>query len=290
VNFRLQDQTEVSPSDAFFITGSGRCGTTLLRRLIVEKSGAVIPPENYSLGVSGRFSSAAQQDWGLSCRLIIGEVQRDSPQNGAFGVDAAMAISLLSSIPPEHRTIANFWHAFHAIYATHVGKPSVSRWGDKTPLNAARLDNIIELFPTARFIFMIRDIFDVAYSYGSMDVVGRRGNYLDGARRWVESNWKIRDFSQRYPEHSLFVRYEDLVNNNGSCLDAVFSFLSLQSSNVPPMSKNETTDMLAIPHLRNSLGEVRSDFIGKGAAELPQEMKQEMARLASDLRGFFGYF
>jgi len=183
VNFRLQDQTEVSPSDAFFITGSGRCGTTLLRRLIVEKSGAVIPPENYSLGVSGRFSSAAQQDWGLSCRLIIGEVQRDSPQNGAFGVDAAMAISLLSSIPPEHRTIANFWHAFHAIYATHVGKPSVSRWGDKTPLNAARLDNIIELFPTARFIFMIRDIFDVAYSYGSMDVVGRRGKYLDQSPR-----------------------------------------------------------------------------------------------------------
>ena len=170
-----------------------------------------------------------------------------------------------------------------------MGKPSLSRWGDKTPLNVARLDNIIELFPTARFIFMVRDIFDVAYSYGSMDILGRRGKYLDGARRWVESNSKIRDFSQRYPEHSLLLRYEDLVTDNWCCLDAVFRFLDLESSNVPPMSKNETTDMLAIPHLRNSLGEVRSDFIGKGAAELPRDMKQEMVQLASDLRDFFGY-
>ena len=106
VNFRLKDQTKVSPSDPFFITGPDRCGTTLLRRLIVEKSGAVIPPENYSLEASGRFRSISQQDWTLSCRLLIGEVQQDSQQNEVFGMDAATAISLLSSIPAEHRTIA----------------------------------------------------------------------------------------------------------------------------------------------------------------------------------------
>ena len=52
--FSLADGTEVRPSIPFFIAGSGRCGATLLRRLVAEQTTVVIPPENYMLALQSR--------------------------------------------------------------------------------------------------------------------------------------------------------------------------------------------------------------------------------------------
>lgn len=67
---RLSDGTNVPSAAPFFITGSGRCGTTLLRRLLLEHAPVAIPPENYTLAQTGRLCERAGEEWGAFCRSL----------------------------------------------------------------------------------------------------------------------------------------------------------------------------------------------------------------------------
>ena len=129
--FVLSDGTQVRPQVPFFIAGSGRCGTTLLRRLLIEQAHVVIPPENYLLAVSPRLMVMAQDDWAAFCRLALTNLVKHSGNWADFGIDAAAALPLFAAIPPEHRTVANFWHAFHAAPAT--ARASFSLTNSRSP-------------------------------------------------------------------------------------------------------------------------------------------------------------
>lgn len=287
--FILSDGTVVHPGDPFFITGAGRCGTTLMRRLVIERTGAVIPPENNTLASSARILQAANGDWPLFCRLVIQHLGLYSGGVAHFGMDAAELSGVLSALPAPHRNPADFWHAFHAIYATLVGKGSNTRWGDKSPSNAVELPNILRLFPAARFVFMLRDVFDMAFSYGSMAVPGRAGQFLGGAQRWVLASSRIAAFAEQHPAQVLFVRYEDLVRSAGASMQRVLNHLALPNIEPAALGQAEARDIAAHPHLGNVLGKVRPDLIGKGRSRLTAEVKQQIAAIAAPWQTRFGY-
>jgi len=291
MTFELQDGTVVSPSTPLFITGSGRCGTTLMRRLIVERSAAVIPPENYALGKVEQFTGTSQEDWDQHCAGAIRRATTNRKNWRTYGIDAKDAIRLLSSIPSQERTTSNFWHAFHAIYAVAVGKPSQSRWGDKTPLNVDRVDHIVSIFPSARFVFMVRDVLDVTYSYATMGLKKREGNYLYGAKRWLDANENIKAHLEKYHAQTIVVRYEDLVMRPKDTVARVLDFAELPRSSGNGMNESEAKDITTYKHLNNALGEVRGDFIGKGRSGLPAEVREAIWEVAGtrDLQRFFGY-
>jgi protein-tyrosine sulfotransferase len=287
--FTLSDGTPVRPGNPFFITGSGRCGTTLMRRLVIERTGAVIPPENYILALSLRLMTIAKGDWAMFCRLVLSGLQKHSGCWADFGIDAGAAFALLSRIPGDLREIANFWHAFHAIYATHVNKPAETRWGDKTPANVDGLAEIIRIFPQARFIFMVRDVFDSAYSHGSMSVHGRTDNYLGGARRWVDANARITTFCQQYAPQAIIVMYEELARFPEREMQRVLSHLDVPASTANALNAIEAQDIAAQPYLRNVLHDVSGDFIGKGRANLPDDVKRRICDIAAPLQIRLGY-
>jgi hypothetical protein len=300
-SFTLSDGTLVRPGNPFFITGSGRCGTTLMRRLVIEGTGAVVPPENYILALSSRLMTMARADWALFCRLVLSGLQKYSGRWADFGIDAGTAFGLLANIPDNFREIANFWHAFHAIYANRVNKPSDTRWGDKTPASVDGLPEIIRIFPHARFIFMVRDVFDTAYSHGSMSIHGRTDNYLGGARRWVDANARILAFCRQYALQAIVVLYEELTRFPEREMQRVFrhlgvlnhqealGHLGVPASTASALNVLEARDMAAQPYLRNVLHDVSSDFIGKGRANLTDEVKQGISDIAAPLQIRLGY-
>jgi protein-tyrosine sulfotransferase len=285
--FSLSDGTLVRAGNPFFITGSGRCGTTLMRRLVIERTHAVIPPENYTLASSSRIMARSGADWDRFCQLILNDLQKYSESWEYFGIEEATALNLLTSIPGDFRNIANFWHAFHAVYANRVHKPSDTRWGDKTPSNTAELPEVIGIFPQARFVFMVRDVFDMAYSYGSMPV--RAGQYLGAARRWVHANSRILDFQEQYPRQAIVVRYEDLTRFPDREMQQVLCHLDVPLFTAGALNALEAWDIAARPHLGNVLGGVSSDFIGKGRANLKDDVKQEISGIAAPLQIRLGY-
>jgi hypothetical protein len=136
---------------------------------------------------------------------------------------------------------------------------------------------------------MIRNVFDVSYSYGSMDIKGRRGEYLEGARRWVDANRKLLDFARRHPEKVSFLRYENLVTDPDGSVDALLDFLDLPRTTGQAITAAESRDIETVVHLRNALGDVRSDYIGKGSGELPAEVRRDIHEIAADLPRSLGY-
>lgn len=288
--FTLGDGTHVQPQVPFFIAGSGRCGTTLLRRLLIERARVVIPPENYLLAVSPRLMVMAQGDWVSFCRLVLANLVKHSGNWADFGIDGTAALSLFTTIPAGHRTVANFWHAFHALYARHVGRPSETRWGDKTPSSVDALPEIAGIFPDARFIFMVRDVFDMAYSYGSMAAAGRAGDYLGGARRWVDANTKLLDFCERCPAPPpVIVRYESLVLDAEREMARAMVHLGIAPSAANALTAAEAHDMAAQPDLRHVLHDVHRESVGKGRRQLPGDATAAISAIAGPLQARLGY-
>ena len=220
---------------------------------------------------------------------MLDEPTRDFASWQQFHLDAAATMALLVWIPAECRSVANFWHAFHAIYAGQVGRPSDARWGDKTPFNVARLPNIVVIFPQARFVFMIRDVFDTAYWYGSMPMLRRDGQFIGGAERWVYANSMILEFSERYPTQTLLVRYEDLTGSPDREMARVLRHLEIPLPEAGAVNALEARDIAARPHLGNVLGAVSPDFVDRGRANLEPAVKESIAAIAAPLQIHLGY-
>jgi protein-tyrosine sulfotransferase len=287
--FSLSDGTLVHPSNPFFITGSGRCGTTLMRRLVTERAEVIIPPENYILAASQRLVATASADWGLFCRMILSGLQKYTNRWEDFSIDEPLALQLLATVPAPRRSIANFWHAFHAIYATRMDRPSDTRWGDKTPANVDGLPQIMQIFPQARFVFMVRDVFDTAYSYGAMSISERAGNPQTGAQRWVDANAKVLAFADAYPAQAIIVRYEDLARFPEHEITRVLGHLRVPAAVMGALNPLEVRDITAQPHLKSVLHEVSREFICKGRANLTKADKESIANIAAPLQIQLGY-
>ena len=288
-SFALADGTMVQPCVPFFIAGSGRCGTTLMRRLLIQRTGAVIPPENYLLAVSPRLLLMAHGDWTAFCRLVLANLVKHSGRWEDFGIDAAAALGLFAALPSDCRSVANFWHAFHALYARHVGRPGATRWGDKTPSSVDALPEIAGIFPDARFIFMVRDVFDMAWSFGSMATAGRAGDYIAGARRWADANAKLAAFQPQHATQCITVRYEDLVHNPEAEMQRVLRHLDVKPRASGTLSAAETGDMAAQPDLQAAIQDVHVGSVGKGRVNLPDDIRAAIAAIAGPMLIRLGY-
>lgn len=122
--------------------------------------------------------------------------------------------------------IFDFSAAIALLYEMYAAQHGKSRWGDKTPIYVKSLDLLADLFPSARFIHIIRDGRDVALSY--LDVPWGPTSIWEVARKWkIEvaggrtSGGRLG--SNRYTE----VRYENLVREPEAELRRLCEFVRL---------------------------------------------------------------
>jgi len=93
------------------------------------------------------------------------------------------------------------------------------RWCEKTPRNVRHVSEILEYWPTGRFIHMVRDPRDVCTSRHPTDP----NSYWVSPGRWVQdvtAGWKYRK-----AERVLTLRYEDLVEEFQNTLGNICEFL-----------------------------------------------------------------
>ena len=201
-------------SDPFFIVGSARSGTTLLRLILNAHPEVAVPPESrfitelwtgqHEIELRGFLDALAAhkrfETWDLPIEAVAEEI------SGTTKVDYADAVSA----------------AFSA-YARVNGK---SRWGDKTPRYVEHIELLARLFPGARFIHLVRDGRNVALSYANVPfgpkTVGKaaalwRARVIAGRTDGVTLG------GQRYLE----MRYEDLVEDPAGETKDICEFLDL---------------------------------------------------------------
>jgi hypothetical protein len=201
------------------IVGVPRSGTTLLRFMLDSHPILAIPPETTFLPAAYELRQAGRDTWEDLFDLLTA-FPRDAPAWPDFGLEPL-------ELQEEFRKIHPFGlgeglRAFYRLYASKQNKP---RYGDKTPSYCEHIPSIASLLPEAHFIHIIRDGRDVAMSLRKMwfapgHDVPTLARYW---RRLVRGAREAGGVSRAYME----IRYEDLVTEPQSQLEAITRFLSI---------------------------------------------------------------
>lgn len=203
----------------FFIVGPHRAGTTLLQAMLSSHSALTIPPE------TGFFD----QVWPRRRSLgpLAGAANQDRVGQFVNGPDCSVSdlgldwLTVMRTLTDTRRGYDDLFVALMALHANRRGK---RRAGEKSPRHLFAADEMIRLYPQAKFLCLIRDPRGVVCSergtsWGSQSVcrVTRRWcRVVDEATR-LKSDWPTGRFH--------IVRYEDLVSQPETTLRAICQFL-----------------------------------------------------------------
>jgi hypothetical protein len=202
----------------FFIVGSGRSGTTLLRMILASHSRLAIPPETYFLDpLLKRLPTAralTRDEVERAVAIVTGSIR------WADMDIATEAYRAEASAHPE----PHLRDLIEIVYRAHLKREGKSRWGDKTPAYIRIVPQLAALYPEARFIHLMRDGRDVAKSFQSVGWYGpllnrNMGEWLEAAE--LDARWRRMPFADRM----LLVRYEDLVRDTENSVRKICAFL-----------------------------------------------------------------
>lgn len=220
-------EIKVSPNP-FFIVGAPRSGTTLLQYMLRSHPNLSLPTGESHFFVPlyrnrHQFGDLNQRE---NIRRVLEAMYAqsanflDTDLHGLrFDIDR-----LAEEFHTEGRTTIS--SILSGLYEKNAQGEGKRRWGEKTPYYVLHMPLILEMFPGAKFIHLIRDGRDVLLSlFGRCDDFGVYNSYY-GAKYWEHfvatgQHWGKRLGSERYLE----IRYEDLVSQPELTIRRTLAFL-----------------------------------------------------------------
>lgn len=197
---------ETSPR-LLFIAGLARSGTTALLHVLNAHPEVVVGMERYKRIVSGGIDRLSPELFTKERFFDFsdGETNQDPEEAARWGVDYA--------------ALERKWDD-----ATYVG--------DK--MTTVRFDRVHEKLPEARFVFIVRDIDQVASSWDrrAQDAADahwpERADAKESVERWNLSLKRIRRAVRQHPELATVVEYSRFFGDaDATSLKAVLDFLGL---------------------------------------------------------------
>jgi hypothetical protein len=190
------------PRGPIFVGGLERSGTSLMFALLASHPNiAMTRRTNLWTHFYGQY----------------GDLEEDANLDRCL--DAMMRYRRLRKLEPDRERLrrevrtapSTYARLFALLEEQHASKLGKQRWGDKS-LNTERYaDAIIDAYPGARIVHMMRDPRDrYASSKTRWD---RRGGIGAGTAEWLDSAERAERNARLYPENVLVVRYEDLVTD-----------------------------------------------------------------------------
>jgi hypothetical protein len=273
----------------FFIVGSGRCGTTLLRRLLQASPEIHIPPENWTVGASIAVFRAYSWSltWGSMVDLILGKHILVN-HRWFEGIPSRLRTHLLD-IPPNQQSLARLLSEIYRFHGRALNA-DFNRWGDKTPLNVNHMDEILSVFPHAVFIHLIRDGIDVAYSWSKLDKYG--GDLHEPARRWRNAIASCEKFKDSHPRRIVDISYEQMCRDPETALKKICDFINVEYKKKMLYRSdhhNEMQESHSISHYEKVFKPISTQSIGKGRRALSNGEKCSIAPIVDPMLVRLGY-
>ena len=207
-----------SQDSPFFIVGCERSGTTLLRLMLNQHPRLRVPRESWFLiDLMNQLplqTKLSQQDLQLAFRIISNHHKWKT-----WEVSDSQLWEVISALEQPR-----LCELIKAVFLGCGNLPNKPRWGDKTPIYVKEIDRLHQVFPTAKFVHIIRDSRDVTASLHRQRWGG--GTLEKAARHWGEMVNAGTISGQRLGAALYFeFGYEDLVLHSEKTLNTICRFL-----------------------------------------------------------------
>lgn len=190
----------------FFILSCARSGSSLLSRMLNSHPLLAVPPESHLFNIFypwlpyyDDLSDPQRQQ-----RLVDDILSTPHIQHWVPKLEREQVLSSIGT--------GDFRGIVDAILTAWATSQNKSHWGEKTPQHIHYWPAIIECFPNAHFIHLVRDGRDVAMSHLRAPFGAK--TVFSAARRWkaeLSEVEKLKSAVKR--ENFCEVRYEDLLDN-----------------------------------------------------------------------------
>ena len=237
-------------SQAVFIVGLPRSGTTLLREALSSH------PEIALTRHESHFIPSMTEQFGRSGLLWESDLNEfvHRMRQSQLGQRAA-SLGEMQYLPGAEllhcaQESGALWSAVIEDVCRFYAAPDHQRatapvWGDKTPMYIRHLPLLRELFPHCIILGMVRE---PGAQVESEHRHWRRSK-LSGAIRWMEYNRVLLREAAEHPDLVRIVRYEDLVTEPTAELRSLEEFIGL----TPLIATNHAGD-IELRHVADSLG------------------------------------
>lgn len=269
----------------FFIVGSGRCGTTLLRAMLQAHPDVHVPPESRLGPVLKDYRRYSRLPWNALLRILLAPLAYDRAWT-LWELPPGPLLLELAELPGAHdlATILNALYRAHA----KAHKPAAIRWGDKSPASTPVLAELRGVFPDLQVVHMLRDGRDVVRSY--MDV--SKAGLPHFAEAWLRGVRAARAFGAQHPAQYLEIRYEDLVRDTPPTIARIASFLGLPFDD-RMLRYHEADfrlgDVAGHPRLQGVWQPVYQSSIGRWRTGFDESQIAELDRLLGPTLSVLGY-
>ncbi len=222
---------DASASHPVFVYGALRSGTTLFRLMLDSHPEIANPGE---------------------VDFIFEYLRRDGA-GYAYEVEALRLDRIFQSYALDIPNVADGKEAAREFVAQFL-----QRTPKRLTLNIHRnLDRVAAIFPSSRFIHILRDPRDVARSCVEM---GWAGNTYFGVEQWMDAEQSWDHLAHFFPaENVVCVRYEELISDPPRQLEKVCKFIGVRYSSkmldYPSHSTYSAPDSAAIYQWRKNMRE-----------------------------------
>ncbi|MBF0217050.1 MAG: sulfotransferase [Candidatus Omnitrophica bacterium] len=206
--------------DPIFIIGTERSGTNMLRLMLDAHPSICVPhPPHIFKNFYPLLSKYGDLDKEDNLRCLVNDVVRSVELHHyqwPLGIDREKVFSASLG-----KGLAGVFGAVYDQYLAHTGK---KRWACKSTFMIHHVDLMREVYPGAKFIYMVRDGRDVALS--ARDSIFSDYSVYYSALRWKREQDLGEQLLERLKEDDIILlKYEELIKDTEKELKRISGFI-----------------------------------------------------------------
>ena len=211
-----------------FVVGAARSGTTLLQMILDANPSVIFPLESKLIvHLKQKYSKVVNWTDKLIDEFIIDLYKERTSFAIFWNINANELRGNIRSFPINKLSFGILCKIIYLSYSSPFTKEKITLIGDKNPAYSVFIKELLEIFPDAKFIHVVRDYRDNVVS-NRRTLRTKEINVL--AQRWKIYNKLIELAKQDKSKNFYTLRYEDLVNDPEYYVSEICKFLDLKFS------------------------------------------------------------
>lgn len=196
----------------YFIVGKANSGTTLLMSLLNAHPSIQATPEVdffvFFYQSWKNKTSFSNSDYG-KIKLYLKKFNKRKKSN-AFSWDEDVFRTLIGKA--DYISFKVIYECFYKAFKYADGEKECSHYFDKNPYNTMLLNDIVTVFPDAKFVYVVRDP-RANYLSRKEKLKAKKSNIYFDTQLWKIFNNSALSVLRKYQDRFFVLRYEDLVSH-----------------------------------------------------------------------------